>query len=432
MADEDLDRHGIPERDEREKLERPTQSEPEPAGQTLRTSYHPSPDAQREQDIWRDGYERGRSASDDDGEDEGSNDDDKDEGEGEDEGGAREKVGGIVRRHPIIVAAVVILVIALIVGAVLWWLHARNYENTDDAFIDTRSVTISAQVAGAVTAVLVNDNQQVKKGDVLAKIDPRDYQSSLAQADAQIDQANASITNLQAQIEAQQASIDQAQKQVTESQAALTFSQQENSRYQELVKTGAGSAQRAQQAVSDLTQKQAALASSQAAVVAQQKQVQVLQAQKKSSQAQLESAQAQKAQAEANLSRAILTSPVDGRVANLSGAIGAYAAGGTALMTIVPNTVWVTANFKETQLDLMRPGQPVTIKIDAYPARHFNGHVDSIQAGSGTAFSLLPAENATGNYVKIVQRVPVKIVFDEAPDVELGPGMSVVPTVTVR
>jgi membrane fusion protein (multidrug efflux system) len=138
------------------------------------------------------------------------------------------------------------------------------------------------------------------------------------------------------------------------------------------------------------------------------------------------------AQAEANLSRTIITAPVAGRVTRLTAAKGAYAAVGQALMMFVPRDIWLTANFKETQLDHMRPGQPVEIFIDAYPDRTFKGHVDSVQSGSGTAFSLLPAENATGNYVKIVQRVPVKIVFDTPPDVQLGPGMSVVPTVKVR
>ena len=144
------------------------------------------------------------------------------------------------------------------------------------------------------------------------------------------------------------------------------------------------------------------------------------------------SARAQLAQAATNLSRTIITAPVAGRVTQLTAAKGAYAAVGQVMMMFVPRDVWVTANFKETQLDLMRAGQPVDIEIDAYPDRTFEGHVDSVQAGSGTAFSLLPAQNATGNYIKIVQRVPVKIVFNKPPDVLLGPGMSVVPTVKVR
>jgi membrane fusion protein (multidrug efflux system) len=133
-----------------------------------------------------------------------------------------------------------------------------------------------------------------------------------------------------------------------------------------------------------------------------------------------------------DLGRTVINAPTNGRVAKLTAATGAYAQTGQALMEIVPDEVWVTANFKETQLSDMRAGQPVDIAIDAYPDKTFHGHVDSVQAGSGAAFSLLPAENATGNFVKIVQRVPVKIVFDDPPDVYLGPGMSVVPSVKVR
>lgn len=146
----------------------------------------------------------------------------------------------------------------------------------------------------------------------------------------------------------------------------------------------------------------------------------------------LDQARAVKGQAETNLSRTTIRAPVVSRVTKLSAAKGNYVVPGQALMMLVPPEVWVTANFKETQLNLMRPGQPVDLRIDAYPGRTFAGHVDSIQAGSGAAFSLLPPENATGNFVKVVQRVPVKIVFDSTPDVLLGPGMSVVPTVTVR
>ena len=158
----------------------------------------------------------------------------------------------------------------------------------------------------------------------------------------------------------------------------------------------------------------------------------VLQAQKESATAQLQAAEAGRKEAEISLSHTMIKAPVDGRATNISAAKGGYAQPGQALMMFVPKEVWVTANFKETQLDLMRPGQPVDIEIDAYPGKTFHGHVDSIQAGSGTAFSLLPPQNATGNYVKVVQRVPVKIVFDKPPDVYLGPGMSVVPTVKVR
>jgi membrane fusion protein (multidrug efflux system) len=331
------------------------------------------------------------------------------------------------------------LVITITIGAALalglivaWWLNARHYESTDDAFIDTRTVQISTQVAAAIVDVPVTDNQLVEAGAVLVRLDDRDYIAQRDQAKAQVDQAQASVDNLIAQIVTQRAKIDQADKQVAQAQAALTFAKQQADRYQLLAAKGSGTVEQAQQYSSNLLQNQATLAATQANATATEKQIPVLEAQRDLANGQLAQARATLAQAEANLSRTVITAPVAGRVTKLTAAKGAYAAVGQALMMFVPREVWITANFKETQLDLMRPGQPVDIGIDAYPDRTFKGHVDSIQSGSGTAFSLLPAENATGNYVKIVQRVPVKIVFDKPPDVLLGPGMSVVPTVKVR
>jgi membrane fusion protein (multidrug efflux system) len=338
---------------------------------------------------------------------------------------------GAIKKHPIAMIVCLGLIVAGIVAGTLWYLNARHYESTDDAFIDGRPVLISPQVTGNIVQVNVTDNQPVKSGDLLAKIDPRDYQAAVDQAAAQIRQAEATMKNLDAQVGVQRSQIEQATKQEVEAQAALNFSQDENKRYQDLVNTGAGTVQRAQQASSDLLSKQAGLAAASAAKISAEKQIDVLEAQKAVSAAQLDQSKAQKAQADANLERTELRATVDGRVAKLTAAVGALAAPGQAIMVVVPFEVWVTANFKESQLADMRPGQPVTISIDAF-RRSFPGHVDGVQAGSGTAFSLLPAENATGNYVKVVQRVPVKITFDQRPEVELGPGMSVVPTVTVR
>jgi membrane fusion protein, multidrug efflux system len=332
--------------------------------------------------------------------------------------GKKGDIEGTLRKRRGLVIALIVggIILAVLVG--LWWLHARQYESTDDAFIDARTVQISAQVAAAIVDVPVTDNQVVEAGAELVRLDDRDYV-------AQRDQAQASINNFTAQIAEQKAKIDQADKQVAQAQATLTFAQQQADRYQTLAKQGSGTVEQAQQYQSNLLQSQAALSAAKANAAATEKEEPVLEAQ-------LKNAQAQLAQAEANLSRTIITAPVAGRVTHLTAAKGAYAAVGQALMMFVPRDIWVTANFKETQLKLMRPGQAVDIEIDAYPDRTFTGHVDSIQGGSGTAFSLLPAENATGNYVKIVQRVPVKIVFDKPPEVELGPGMSVVPTVKVR
>lgn len=339
--------------------------------------------------------------------------------------------GRLRKRRSVVLLFVIggVIVAALIGG---WWLHARNYESTDDAFIDTRTVQISAQVAAAIVDVPVTDNQLVDAGTELVHLDDRDYVAQRDQAQAQVNQTQASVENLTAQIAAQQAKVDQANKQVVQAQAALTFARQQADRYQQLASRGSGTVEQAQQYASNLQQNDAGLAAAQANAAATEKQVNVLEAQRDLAYGQMAQARATLEQAQANLARTIITAPVAGRVTKLTCAKGGYAAVGQTLMMFVPREIWVTANFKETQLNRMRPGQPVNITIDAYPGRTFAGHVDSVQSGSGTAFSLLPAENATGNYVKIVQRVPVKITFDQVPDVLLGPGMSVVPTVKVR
>jgi membrane fusion protein (multidrug efflux system) len=319
-----------------------------------------------------------------------------------------------------------------VVGGVLWWLHARQFETTDDAFIDARTVSVSSQVSGAIRELNVTDNQVVKAGAVMAQLDDSIYQAQLGQSQAQVEQAQANLANLDAQLDSQRSRIDQANKQVTEAQATLAFSKQENTRYMDLVKTGSGTEQRAQQAASDLTQKQAAFAGAQSNAITEQKQLAVLETQRSAADAKLKAAQAGQRLAETNVQYTLIRAPVDGRVTKLSGSKGTYLQPGQSIMMFVPDELWITANFKETQLDFMRPGQAVDISIDAFPDRKFGGHIDSLQSGSGTAFSLLPAENATGNYIKVVQRVPVKIVFDQKPDIQLGPGMSVVPTVKIR
>ena len=338
----------------------------------------------------------------------------------------------MLRRRPLVAASLALVVVLGVGGGLIWWLHARQFESTDDAFIDARTVPISSQVNGAIVALPVTDNELVETNAVLVRIDDRDYRAAVNQAKAQVDQAQATLANLDAQIEEQQARIDQAEKQVTEAHAALSFAQAEDARAQDLLMKGAGTQQRAQQTASDLRQRQAAYDAARLNAIAASKQIAVLKTQQQIAEAQLEQAKAAREQADANLARTVITAPTAGRVTKISTAKGAYAQTGQTLMMFVPREVWVTANFKETQLAHMRPGEPVDVCVDAYPGRSFHGHVESIQAGSGAAFSLLPPENATGNYVKVVQRVPVKIVFDEPPDVYLGPGMSVVPDVKVR
>src|SRR5262245_33554653 len=337
---------------------------------------------------------------------------------------------GPVRRHPF---AFIIGLLVFILGAAsgyLYWDYTKHFQWTDDAFIAARQFAVAPKVSGYITAVPVTDNQHVAAGDVIARIDERDFRVALEQAQAQVASAQAGIKNIDAQISTQQAQIASNQAQVDQVQAALVFARQQAARYQDLAQKGVGTVQNAQQFTSQLGQQQAALQSAQANLKLAQRQVESLKAQRESAVASLEQAKAQRDQAQLNLSYTTVTAAQPGRVVQLGAAVGQYAQAGTSLTMFVPDDVWVTANFKETQLDAMRPGQPVTLSIDAYPERAIRGHVASVQPGSGTAFSLLPAQNATGNYVKIVQRVPVKIIMDDPPtDVALGPGMSVVPTV---
>ncbi|MGO8740481.1 MAG: HlyD family secretion protein [Rhodoblastus sp.] len=314
----------------------------------------------------------------------------------------------------------------------IWWDNASHFETTTDAFIASRPIGLAPQVPGLVAQVLVTDNQHVAKGQAIARIDDRDYLVALAQAQAKVAVAQAGVKNIDAQIAVQRAQVDAAQAQLDQAEAALAFAQQQATRYDVLARKGAGSVQNAQQYSSQLAQQQAAVKSASASLEVARRQVDSLQAQAKSAEADLAQAKAQQDQAKLNLSYTDVVAAESGRVVDLTAAPGEYAQTGTNLAMFVPDRVWVTANFKETELDRMRPGDPVTLRIDAYPERRIRGHVASVQPGSGTAFSLLPPENATGNYVKIVQRVPVKIELDNPPrDVALGPGMSVVPTVRV-
>jgi membrane fusion protein (multidrug efflux system) len=339
---------------------------------------------------------------------------------------------GFLRRRPVVSAIGAMLLASALGGGYLYLDYAKHFQSTDDAFIAARQTALAPKVSGYITAVPVTDNEHVATGNVIARIDERDYRIALEQAEAQVAAAQASIENIDAQLQVQQAQISANQAQVDQVQAALVFAQQQAARYEHLAQTGYGTVQNDQQWTSQLHQQQAALVSAQATLKLAQRQIEALKAQRNSAVASLAQAMAQRDQAQLNLSYTTLTAAQPGRVVNLGAAVGQFAQPGTNLTMFVPDEIWVTANFKEIQLDRMRPGDPVTLEIDAYPEREIRGHVDSVQPGSGTAFSLLPAQNATGNYVKIVQRVPVKIVMDDPPtDVALGPGMSVVPTVRI-
>ena len=335
-------------------------------------------------------------------------------------------------RHPVLAPLGLIAFLLAAAAGYLYWDHTSHFESTDDAFIAARQFAIAPQVPGYVTAVPVTDNQHVNKGGVIAEIDPRNYQAVLAQADAQVAGAEAGIRNIDAQISTQDAQIASAQAQVNQAQANLDLSKVTWERDKPLVNQGWATAQQGTVDVQNLKAQQANVDSAQTTLKVAQRQIDTLKAQRASAEASLAQAQAQRDEAKLNLGYTTVTADQPGRVVNLTGAVGQYAQAGTNLTMFVPDEIWIVANYKETQLDRMRPGQPVDIEIDSYPERAFHGHVDSVQPGSGPAFSLLPPENATGNYVKIVQRVPVKIILENPPaDVSLGPGMSVVPTVRV-
>jgi membrane fusion protein (multidrug efflux system) len=338
-----------------------------------------------------------------------------------------------LREHWIIATAGACVLLAALIAGFTYWLDIRHYESTDDAFIAARSFSVAAKVGGYVTDVPVTDNQHVMTGDLLAQIDERDYEIALDQAKAQVAVAKANIGNIEAQIDSQREQIDQAKAQVDQAQAQLQFARQEEDRARDLVEKGAGTVEREQQTRSDLEAQQANAARTKAALVAAQLGIKTLETQREGARASLQQAQAQLDQANLNLQYTKVIAAQPGRVVKLSGAVGTLASPGQSLMMFVPDEVWIVANYKETQLTDMRPGQPVEIRVDSYPDRELTGRVASVQPGSGTAFSLLPAENATGNYVKVVQRVPVKITVDNWPaDVPVGPGMSVVPWVKVR
>jgi membrane fusion protein (multidrug efflux system) len=288
----------------------------------------------------------------------------------------KDKKRSLFRRPSVIVATAALVIVGIGYGGFATF-HSFTHESTDDAFIDVHFVSVAPKIAGRVAVVHVDDNQLVKKGDLLVEIDPRDFQVALAQAKANL--AKDKATQVQANVNEKRAQ-DLFTKKVMSAQERDT-----------------------NVATSD------------------------------SSKGSVEADEAAVEQAELNLGYTKVIAPVDGYVTKEAVATGDYVQVGQAFMSLVPPRVWITANFKETQLRNMQPGQPVDISVDAYPSLKLRGRVDSIQAGSGAAFSMLPPENATGNYVKVVQRVPVKIVLDEEQQVQrvLGPGMSVVPTVTV-
>ena len=317
-----------------------------------------------------------------------------------------------------------------------YWRVGRFMVDTDDAYVQADSTLIAPRVSGIISQVLVTDNQPVKTGQVLARFDDRDYQTALHQATADRETAEAEIGSIDARLVLQASAIDEATQQVTAADAALRFAQQDHARYETLARSGAGTTQSDQQSQSLLVQRTADLARAGAALRAARQQVDVLQASRVKAAAQLAHYQAGEAQARLNLGYTVLTAPVDGTVGARTLRVGQFVQAGTQLMAVVPlNAVYIVANYKETQLTHVRPGQPVEISVDTFPDAMIRGHVDSISPATGLEFALLPPDNATGNFTKIVQRLPVKIVLDRGPGSAadlLRPGMSVEPSIDTR
>ncbi len=338
--------------------------------------------------------------------------------------------------RPVLLAAAAIAVLASAgVYGRYYWTTGQFLVSTDDAYLQADNVLISPKIAGYISQVPVTDNQPVKAGQVLARIDGRDYRTALAVARANVDAAQADIDNLGQQIGEQRMAVTEARATVEADQAALTFAGQDFQRYSALSKTGAGTVQSAQKASSDIQEKQAMLDRDVAAVGAAQKQIDVLITQLAKARATLALQQAALNQAELNVSYTTITSPVDGTVGARSLRVGQYVQAGTQLMAVVPlQAVYVNANYKETQLTDVHAGQPVTLEVDTFPGATVHGVVNSIAPASGMEFALLPPDNATGNFTKIVQRVPVKITIDPNDPLigRLRPGMSVEPTIDTR
>jgi membrane fusion protein (multidrug efflux system) len=329
--------------------------------------------------------------------------------------------------------------LAVVAGAAWYgwdyWTVGQYLVSTDDAYVKADNTTVAPKVSGYLHDVLVGDNERVRAGQVLARIDQRDFKVALDQAKADVAAARAAITSKQAQLQVQKAVIDAAKATVEVDRASATFAGQENKRYTDLAATGYGSVQNAQQAQSRIAGAEAAIARDAANLISAQKQVDLLNAEIVQANAALARAQALQSQAELNLEYTSIVAPVDGVVGNRSLRTGQFVQAGTQLMSVVPVAgAYVVANFKETQLTDVREGQAVDIAVDMFPGQLVHGRVDSIAPASGQEFALLPPDNATGNFTKVVQRIPVKIALtrDDGSPVELRPGMSVIPTIETK
>ncbi|WP_287978166.1 HlyD family secretion protein [Sphingomonas sp.] len=399
-------------------------------------------DARREDEGKAHGSRERKSEDEDKDDDSGSGDGGSEDGDSDEEDAqdSDEKKKPSIFKKPLFWIILIVVVSALVIGGTLYYLHARQFESTDDAFVDTHIVRISAQSPGRLVQVANLDNRHVEAGRLLAVIEPSGPEAQAAEARANVVQAQAQVQQALAQVSAAIANREQAAAAARVPLAQAQKAQADLSRYETLLRLdpNAVAGQQIDQARTQARATAADAAAARRQVAAAEAQVTVATRQVKSAEAVVGARQAQVSQANTTLGDLQIRAPVPGQVVNRQVNLGSYVQAGSQLLAIVPDRMWVTANFKETQLTLMRIGQPVTIKVDAYPDVKFVGRVDSIQRGAGQAFALLPPQNATGNYVKVVQRVPVRILFDVSnghPDPRrypIGPGMSVVPTVKVR
>ena len=336
-------------------------------------------------------------------------------------------------------AALAALGLAIAVGGTWygydWWTVGRFIESTDDAYVGGDITVIAPKVAGFITEVAVSDNQAVRAGDLLLKLDDRDYRAALAKAEGAVAAAEAALANLEATRRLQQAVIAQSSADLAAAEAEAARALSDVVRYRRLATDQWASAQRLQQADADDKKAVAAAERSRAALSAAQRQLDVIDTQKLQARAALAQAVAERDLARLNLGYTELRAPIDGTVGNRSARSGAFASVGAQLMSLVPaRGLWVDANFKENQLGRMRPGQPATVAADVLPGEVFQGHVVSLAPATGAQFSVLPPENATGNFTKIVQRVPVRILLegDASTLGRLRPGLSVTAGVDQR
>jgi membrane fusion protein (multidrug efflux system) len=338
-------------------------------------------------------------------------------------------------RRILLGSAAAIVVVGAAVYGTYWVKTGRFLESTDDAYVQADFTTIAPKVSGYIADVKVEDNQPVKAGQVLAVIDDRDFRTALAQAKADVASAKADVDNFEAQLEEQQSVIQQAQAAIASDQAGVSFAQQDYTRYHSLTAQKVTSVQDEQRAQTVLQQQNANLQRDRAALTAAKQRIDVLTTAKAKALTQVQRLEAVQAQAELNLGYTTITAPIDGTVGARSLRTGQYVQAGTQLMAVVPlHAVYVVANFKETQLSEVRTGQPVEIEIDGLPGVTVKGKVDSLAPASGLEFALLPPDNATGNFTKIVQRIPVKIALEMDGELlgRLRPGMSAEPVIDTR